>query len=36
VEDVRLRAFAGRVAQAGFPVIDLEADPKGLEVASSV
>jgi phosphomevalonate kinase len=36
VEDVRLRAFAGRVAQAGFSVIDLEADPKGLEVASSV
>ncbi|WIG56002.1 MAG: Phosphomevalonate kinase [Rhodanobacteraceae bacterium] len=36
VEDVRLRAFAGRVVQAGFPVIDLEADPKGLEVVSSV
>ncbi|HVX05774.1 MAG TPA: hypothetical protein VHA71_11735 [Rhodanobacteraceae bacterium] len=36
VEDVRLRAFAGRVAQAGYPVIGLQADPKGLEVASSV
>lgn len=36
VEDVRLRAFAGRVAQAGYPVIGLEADPLGLEVASSV
>lgn len=36
VEDVRLRAFAGRVARAGYPVIDLEADPKGLEVASGV
>jgi phosphomevalonate kinase len=36
VEDVRLRAFAGRVAQAGYPVIGLEADPKGLEVAASV
>jgi len=33
VEDVRLRAFAVRVAQAGYPVIGLEADPKGLEVA---
>lgn len=32
VEDVRLRAFAARVAQAGYPVIDLEADPSGLEV----
>jgi phosphomevalonate kinase len=36
VEDVRLRTFAGRVAQAGYPVIGLEADPKGLEVVSSV
>jgi phosphomevalonate kinase len=35
VEDTRLRAFAGRVAQAGYPVIDLAEDPKGLAVASN-
>lgn len=35
VEDTRLRAFAERVAQAGYPVIDLAADPKGLAVAST-
>ena len=35
VEDVRLRAFAVRVAQAGYPVIDLAEDPKGLAVASN-
>jgi phosphomevalonate kinase len=35
VEDVRLRAFAGRVAQAGYPVIGLAEDPKGLVVASN-
>jgi phosphomevalonate kinase len=36
VEDKRLRAFRARAMRAGFPVIGLEADPKGLEVASSV
>ena len=35
VEDTRLRAFAGRVAQAGYPVIGLAEDPKGLAVASN-
>jgi phosphomevalonate kinase len=35
VEDVRLRAFAGRVAQAGYPVIGLAEDPQGLAVASN-
>lgn len=35
VEDVRLRAFAVRVAQAGYPVIGLAEDPKGLAVASN-
>lgn len=35
VEDTRLRAFAARVAQAGYPVIDLAEDPKGLAVASN-
>ena len=35
VEDTRLRAFAGRVAQAGYPVIDLAEDPKGLAVVSN-
>jgi phosphomevalonate kinase len=35
VEDVRLRAFAGRIAQAGYPVIGLAEDPKGLVVASN-
>lgn len=36
VEDTRLRDFATRVARAGFPVIDLHADPQGLAVASPV
>lgn len=36
VEDTRLRDFATRVARAGFPVIDLDADPQGLAVASTV
>lgn len=35
VEDTRLRAFAERVAQAGYPVIGLAEDPKGLAVASN-
>src|SRR6185437_5896455 len=35
VEDTRLRAFAGRAAQAGYPVIGLAEDPKGLAVASN-
>ncbi|HKV66191.1 MAG TPA: hypothetical protein VJN66_07395 [Rhodanobacteraceae bacterium] len=35
VEDTRLRAFAVRVAQAGYPVIDLAEDPTGLVVASN-
>ena len=35
VEDTRLRAFAVCVAQAGYPVIDLAGDPKGLAVASN-
>ena len=36
VEDTRLREFSARVLRAGFPVIGLEADPKGLEVVSNV
>lgn len=36
VDDDRLREFSARVQQAGFPVIGLETDPVGLEVASSV
>lgn len=36
VEDTRLRAFSERASRAGFPVIGLEADPKGLEVVSNV
>ena len=35
VEDVRLRTFAERVAQAGYRVIDLAEDPQGLVVASN-
>ena len=35
VEDTRLRAFAERAAQAGYPVIGLAEDPKGLAVASN-
>lgn len=35
VEDTRLQDFATRVARAGFPVIDLDADPQGLAVAST-
>ncbi len=35
VEDTRLREFATRAARAGFPVIDLHADPQGLVVAST-
>ncbi|MGH8234239.1 MAG: mevalonate kinase family protein [Rhodanobacteraceae bacterium] len=31
VDDTRLREFAERAAQAGFPVIELDADPRGLE-----
>ena len=36
VEDERLREFSARAAQAGFPVIGLEADPQGLAIASTV
>lgn len=36
VEDTRLREFSERAQRAGFPVIGLEADPKGLEVVSNV
>lgn len=36
VEDTRLREFSERALRAGFPVIGLEADPKGLEVVSNV
>ncbi|MGH8124359.1 MAG: mevalonate kinase family protein [Rhodanobacteraceae bacterium] len=36
VDDTRLQEFAGRAARAGFPVIELETDPRGLDVASSV
>jgi phosphomevalonate kinase len=36
VEDKRLREFRARALRAGFPVIGLEADPKGLEVVSNV
>ena len=36
VEDTRLRAFSELASRAGFPVIGLEADPKGLEVVSNV
>ena len=36
VEYTRLRAFSERASRAGFPVIGLEADPKGLEVVSNV
>ena len=36
VEDTRLRDFSARALRAGFPVIGLEADPKGLEVVSNV
>ena len=35
VEDGRLREFSERASRAGFPVIGLEADPKGLEVVSN-
>ena len=35
VEDTRLRAFALRAAQAGYPVIDLVEDPKSLVVQSN-
>ncbi len=30
VDDTRLREFAAHAAQAGFPVIELDADPRGL------
>jgi phosphomevalonate kinase len=36
VEDTRLREFSERALHAGFPLIGLEADPKGLEVVSNV
>jgi phosphomevalonate kinase len=36
VEDTRLREFSARVTLAGFPMIGMEADPKGLEVVSNV
>jgi phosphomevalonate kinase len=36
VEDERLRAFASRAAQSGFALIGMEADTKGLVVASTV
>ena len=36
VEDEQLREFSARAAQAGFPVIGLEADPQGLAIASTV
>lgn len=36
VDDVRLRAFEARALRAGYPVIGLEADPKGLDVAANV
>lgn len=36
VDDTRLQEFAGGAARAGFPVIELETDPRGLDVASSV
>lgn len=32
VDDVRLRDFAARATQAGFPVIEMEADERGLQV----
>ncbi|HEX5353559.1 MAG TPA: hypothetical protein VFW60_05720 [Rhodanobacteraceae bacterium] len=35
VEDTRLREFSARSERAGFPVIELEADPQGLEVVSN-
>ena len=35
VEDGRLREFATRAARVGFPVIDLDADPRGLVVAAT-
>ena len=35
VEDTRLREFSERALRAGFPVLGLEADPKGLEVVSN-
>ena len=36
VEDSRLQAFAASAADAGFAVIGMQADPKGLNVASTV
>ncbi|MGH8184597.1 MAG: mevalonate kinase family protein [Rhodanobacteraceae bacterium] len=36
VEDKRLREFEARATGAGFPGIGLEADPKGLAIASTV
>jgi phosphomevalonate kinase len=36
VEDSRLREFSKRASRAGYPVIGLEADPKGLEVVSNI
>ncbi|HEX5962025.1 MAG TPA: hypothetical protein VFY97_12390 [Rhodanobacteraceae bacterium] len=36
VEDTRLQEFSVRASRAGFPVIDLAADPKGLDVVSTV
>lgn len=36
VDDLRLREFEARVLRAGFPVIGLETDPRGLAIASTV
>ncbi|MGH8182424.1 MAG: mevalonate kinase family protein [Rhodanobacteraceae bacterium] len=36
VEDTRLREFSAHATRAGFPVIGLEADPRGLAIASTV
>ncbi|HJR13210.1 MAG TPA: hypothetical protein VJ833_04850 [Rhodanobacteraceae bacterium] len=36
VEDTRLREFSERALRAGYPVIGLEADLKGLEVVSNI
>jgi len=36
VDDVRLREFEARARRGGFPVIELETDPQGLTIASTV
>ncbi len=36
LQDERLREFASRAEQSGFAVIEMEADPRGLAVASTV